>query len=105
MPQQEDDTGATEQPPPPGDDAYAAALVHLEQFTAPYAPPMTAEDLALVRRTNAEGERRRRARDEQEKRARAELHARAIAAHRGITITRRAPVDVPPGSAADLHIG
>ena len=62
---------------------------------------MTADDLALVQRTNAEGERRRRARDDREKRERVELHARTIAAHRGITITRREPVDLTPDRASN----
>jgi hypothetical protein len=86
---------------PMTDDEYAAALAHLERFTGPHAPQMTADDLALTRRTNAEGERRRRARDEREKRERGDLHTRIIAAHRGITITRGEPVDLTPGRASN----
>jgi len=86
---------------PMTDAEYTAALAHLERFTGPHAPQMTADDLALARRTNAEGERRRRVRDDREQRERAELHVRTIADHRGITITRSEPVDLTPGRASN----
>src|SRR3712207_4147424 len=86
---------------PMTDAEYAAALAHLERLTGPHAPQMTADDLALAQRTNAEGERRRRARDEREQRERAELHARSVAAHRAITITRSVPVDLAPGRGSN----
>ncbi len=86
---------------PMTDAEYTAALAHLERFTGPHAPQMTADDLALVQRTNAEGERRRRVRDDREQRERAESHVRSMADHRGITITRSEPVDLTPGRASN----
>ena len=47
---------------PMTDDQYATALAHLERLTGPHAPQLTADDLELAQRTNAEGERRRRCR-------------------------------------------
>ena len=81
---------------PMSDQGYARARAYPERFTGPHAPQMTADDLALAQRTNAEGERRRREHDAREQRDRAELQARRLAAHRGITITRREPVDLTP---------
>ena len=72
-----------------------------KRFTGPHAPQMTADDLALARRTNAEGARRRRVRDDREQRERAELQARTMADHRGITITRSEPVDLTSGRASN----
>ena len=81
---------------PMSDQEYARARAYLERFTGPHAPQMSADDLALAQRTNAEGERRRREHDAREQRERAELQARRLAAHCAITITRHAPVDLSP---------